>query len=76
MAMDLLDIGLVLIILGMLFIAIGILGVPASEKRVEGAAVVFIGPIPLVVANSERAAIIALLAALALIAMVILWLRA
>ncbi|MDN5358774.1 MAG: hypothetical protein PWP76_617 [Candidatus Diapherotrites archaeon] len=74
--MDLLDIGLVLIILGMLFIAIGILGVPASEKRVEGAAVVFIGPIPLVVANSERAAIIALLAALALIAMVILWLRA
>lgn len=73
--MDLLDIGLVLIILGMLFIAIGILGVPASEKRVEGAAVVFIGPIPLVVANSERAAIVALLVALAVIAMVILWLR-
>ena len=73
--MDWLDMGLLLIVLGMLFIAIGILSATQPSGRVEGAAVLFIGPIPVVLATSRRAAIVGLLTALIVAAAVILWLR-
>ncbi len=63
-----------LIILGMLFIAIGLIVEMLSASRsaeVRGAAVVFIGPIPLVFATDRRSALLALLLGLAV---VVIWL--
>ena len=63
-----------LIILGMLFIAIGLLVELLSVSRsgeALGAAVVFIGPIPLVFATDRRYAFLALIAGLAV---VVVWL--
>ncbi len=68
-------IGLLLIVLGMLFIAIGILHAAASDAHVEGAAVLFIGPIPIVLGTSRRAVMAALLMAVTMLILVILWLR-
>ncbi|NPA76131.1 MAG: DUF131 domain-containing protein [Candidatus Diapherotrites archaeon] len=73
--MDWLSVGLLLIVLGMLFIAMGILRVPASEAKVEAAAVLFIGPIPIVLGTSVRAALVALLASILILIMVIVWLK-
>lgn len=72
--MDLTAGGTVLIILGMLFIAIGLLVELLSVSRsgeALGAAVVFIGPIPLVFATDRRYAFLALIAGLAV---VVVWL--
>jgi len=73
--MDWLSVGLLLIVLGMLFIAIGILRFPASEAKVEGAAVLFIGPIPIVFGTSRRAVITALIVSMLILITVILWSR-
>ena len=73
--MDWLSVGLLLIVLGMLFIAIGILRASASDAHVEGAAVFFIGPIPIVFGTGRRAVVTALLIAIMILILVIVWLR-
>ena len=73
--MDWLSVGLLLIVLGMLFIAIGILRAAASDTHVEGAAVFFIGPIPIVFGTGRRAVVTALLMAIMMLILVIVWLR-
>jgi len=67
--------GLVLIMLGMLFIAIGVLSALSSETRAEGAFVLLVGPFPVVLASSRRAAMMGLLVAVLVALVVILWSR-
>jgi uncharacterized membrane protein len=64
-----------LIILGMLFIALGIILSAGAGARVQGGAVIFVGPIPVVFATDRDSAILVLLMALVTLLAVILWLR-
>jgi len=73
--MDWMLAGLLLIMLGILFIAIGIFSSLGSETHAEGALVFFIGPLPVVIASSSRAAVAGLFAAVIVLLVVVLWLR-
>ncbi|HIP74511.1 MAG TPA: DUF131 domain-containing protein [Euryarchaeota archaeon] len=73
--MDWIVMGLLLIMLGILFIAIGVLSTFGSETHSEGAFVLLIGPFPVVLASSTRAALVGLLAAVFFLLVVVLWLR-
>ena len=73
--MDWMLAGLLLIMLGILFIAIGIFSPLGSETHAEGALVLFVGPLPIVIANSGRAALAGLFVAVLVVLVVILWLK-
>ena len=77
--MNFVQIGVLLIILGMLFMALGILftlgGNGEGQSDVRAGAVILIGPVPIVLASDRSSAVIALLGAIALLLAVILWLR-
>ena len=77
--MNFIQIGVLLIILGMLFMALGILftlgGNGEEQSNVHAGAVVLIGPVPIVLASDRASAVVALLGAIALLLAVILWLR-
>ena len=67
--MNELFLGLLLILLGLFFITIALL---RAGAHVEGGAVLFIGPVPIVFGTSPRAALLAI--AFAIVVMVVLWL--
>lgn len=75
-------IGSILVILGILLVAIGmmrsVIGAEECEmreKRVEGGGVIFIGPIPVVFGTDKRFALIAMILAVVLMLLAILFLK-
>ncbi len=52
---DLTSVGLVVVVIGFLLIFTGIFSQNKGKAKVEGGGIIFIGPIPIVGATSERA---------------------
>lgn len=74
-------VGSILIILGILLVAIGMMrsvtgtAEHEKEKRVKGGGVIFIGPIPVVFGTDKRFALIAMILAVVLMLLAILFLK-
>ncbi|MEM1612366.1 MAG: DUF131 domain-containing protein [Desulfurococcaceae archaeon] len=66
---------LIIVLVGMLLIVLSIIGrseeIERGEKRVEGGGVIIVGPLPIVIGTSQRAALALIILALVLFVVVV-----